>query len=359
MAIEFFDGFDHYVSAATGPTGIHGGGWVKPGLDTTHSIVAGRFAGSNAVQITGNGPAGTAGRGLLSKARVTPGVAFSVAVASLFTADRVVAIVLGVGSGMAESSCGLKIRHNENGQLQLARRTGPGVTDHVILAETPHWTVFIQQWNHYSMWGTIGANGSLYVALNGVLLWEFDDIDTRSSLNMTQVSYAHLCSSYDTSTGTPTCQWDDFVMGNTAEQIPDSRVFPRYPVSDAANTGFTPSTGATLYGCVDEAQISTTDYIQASAPGDNCEFGLTPMPYEPKQVLSVAVRAQASKSDAATRVIKFGVKTGTGTIVEGDDLGLSTATSPYRVQIDDNPDTSADWTRADLDALRLRAHVTV
>lgn len=47
------------------------------------------------------------------------------------------------------------------------------------------------------------------------------------------------------------------------------------PNSDISNTNWSPSTGTTLYGCIDETTASDTDYIRGTSSSAVCEIGLS------------------------------------------------------------------------------------
>ena len=51
------------------------------------------------------------------------------------------------------------------------------------------------------------------------------------------------------------------------------------PVSDTSSGSWTPSTGTSLYGCVDEVTPDDADYIMTSTAGSSCEMALATTAY--------------------------------------------------------------------------------
>ena len=47
------------------------------------------------------------------------------------------------------------------------------------------------------------------------------------------------------------------------------------PASDVSNSGLSPSTGSTIYGCIDETTVSDTDYVSCSGAGNTFEVKLS------------------------------------------------------------------------------------
>jgi len=67
------------------------------------------------------------------------------------------------------------------------------------------------------------------------------------------------------------------------------------PNSDVAAGSWTPSTGATLYGYIDEESYSDIDYIQVANANSTCEIGLSSVT-DPESSSNHIVRYRARKA---------------------------------------------------------------
>lgn len=351
MGIEFFDSFDSYLNGAADARGYRAGKYI--GYGGIFNIVAGRFAGSFALQIVSDNNFNIRGR--LYRSRATPSAEFSVGAAIKLSPNLPAEHMLGVGNGAFEEAMGLGIAHKGNGRLAIQRRNGNTTTSYQVLAQTEDYAVQFEQWNHYAFSGRIGASEDLVFALNGFPILTVNDVDTRSSLNLTEVTHIGMAGMDRANVVT----YDDLVIRDDALPVPDCRIFTLRPTGDVANSGFTPSTGSALYAMLDEQGPDLTDYISASLAGDYCEMSLGDIPYVPDEIYSVAVRGLASKTDAASRALALGLKTSGGTILNGGETGLPTSAAPIRWQQDVSPDTNAEWTRDEINGLILRPIVTV
>lgn len=74
------------------------------------------------------------------------------------------------------------------------------------------------------------------------------------------------------------------------------------PNSDISNTGWSPSTGTTLWGCVDEVTASDTDFITGTSTSAVCTIGLSSVE-DPltDSGFTFRIRAKANGSGAGER----------------------------------------------------------
>jgi hypothetical protein len=152
-------------------------------------------------------------------------------------------------------------------------------------------------------------------------------------------------------------QWiDDFFWRSDAAAVAwmgDIRCYARMPVSDQSVT-FTKSTGASNFGCVDEAQQNAlTDYVFDSNPGDADFYGVASIASTPATVFATVTRAYMQKSDAGTRTAAVQLKSG-GTTVASPTLTLTTSGWLWAWRMDlTDPATSAPWTPAGVNAAQI------
>lgn len=367
MGIEFFDSFDSYSSNSVSSTGLLSGGYSTVRGSATSGGGAGtptpgRFPESQGVfnyTLTGNWCA-------INWLRINPNTQFSVGVAYKDNgypgSIPKKSFVLMAGHGDPDTEKCLALGITVLGEICVCIRTGAAASAWTILGKTRPNTVFLGQWNHYAFYGEIAASGSVGVNLNGFPVEElqFEGIDTRGFGVSPQCNYVSMGGQWGSSVQeSETGAWDDIVIRDDSEPVPDARIMSLRPNADGANSGWTPSTGTVLNAMIDEISVDQTDYIQATSVGMYAEIGVADLPYVPDEIYSVAVRGYVSKSDAASRALVLGLKTGAGTIVNNGETGLSTSASPVRWQIDNDPDTAAPWLTPGVNALLLRPLVTV
>jgi len=144
--------------------------------------------------------------------------------------------------------------------------------------------------------------------------------------------------------------FDDLVWG-TGGWPGDRRVIFLAPTSDATK-GWTASTGADNYACVDERPPSDTDYVSCTADQID-EYGCADFAGTGKIVGSVTVIARAKKSDGGSDdKITLGLGDGTNT-ADGSAVSVLTSYQHYWYTKSTAPDGGA-WTDTDVDNLELR-----
>lgn len=136
------------------------------------------------------------------------------------------------------------------------------------------------------------------------------------------------------------------------------RISTCLPTSDGGTLNWTPSTGTSHYAVVDEAQVSTADYLSASTVGNRDILGLADLPVTPATIHQIQVKAWAQKTDVASREINLGVGSG-ATVSDGTGIALSTTNTLISRTLTQDPNTSAAWGKSAIDALTLQPNVAV
>jgi hypothetical protein len=108
------------------------------------------------------------------------------------------------------------------------------------------------------------------------------------------------------------------------------------PSSDISAGSWTPSTGATLFGCIDETPYSDTDYISV-AVGSTCEVGLPPFAFPVTAGVTLSFRANSNAASTITISLKQNGSVITGTTA---CTWVHAALSSGFAQIDDTLTTS-------------------
>jgi len=131
-------------------------------------------------------------------------------------------------------------------------------------------------------------------------------------------------------------------------------LYVQLPNADGSTNGWTPSAGDE-YECVDEAPPTFTDYISTDAGTVNTlstftHAGLSLSAYDSIPCVAVAGFAQLDASGAGT--VRM-VLDSNGTESDGTSTTLSTSGQYIHHFVEQDPDTSAAWTKAGVDAVEF------
>jgi hypothetical protein len=213
-------------------------------------------------------------------------------------------------------------------------------------------------WNFIEVWPVInGSTGSVEVRLNSVTIAAL----TVTGAN-TQVSgnawwdTLELCS--DTSEP-DTFLIDDLYYGDTTEgvgsypgtvPIGDCHVQTLFPVGNGS-VQFTPLANANWQEVSETAMDSDTSYNYDSTVGNEDLFNFAALPSNTTLIYGIQVTGAYRKDDSGARQVKQGVKSGAAETY-GADWSLSEANYVYFTdQWILDPNTSANWATAAVNAL--------
>jgi hypothetical protein len=230
-------------------------------------------------------------------------------------------------------------------------------------------------WNHIEVQVYLhDTAGWIRVAVNGVHRYEATTLDTKYDSSECWSVANHI--GYYTSVGgtyaTP-FYMDDYIIydfeGDSAEETdfcPNTDgdgIATNYigelqcmylPVNgDTAEDDWVPSSGSDAYAMVDETTPNDADYISSTASGDLSEFALTDLPEDITYVRGLQLIGRLSKSDSGAAMIQFGMKSVAATD-DADERPVTVEPTYWWDFINVDPNTSARWTRASLNAAWLR-----
>jgi hypothetical protein len=126
-----------------------------------------------------------------------------------------------------------------------------------------------------------------------------------------------------------------------------------FPNGDTAEADWAKSTGTTGYTLIDEHNPDDTDYIYSTAVGDLSEFDLEDLPEEITYIRGLGIHQRLSKSDSGAAFTKAGMKSVAAT-TDAAERPITVAPTYWRDTVDVDPNSSARWTRASLNAAWLR-----
>ncbi len=133
-----------------------------------------------------------------------------------------------------------------------------------------------------------------------------------------------------------------------------------FPQTDAtaagSNATLTPSTGTDHGALVDETSPNTTDYNASANVGDKDTYNYPSMSLS-GTVLGVQTNLYVVKTDAAARTVCAVVRSG-GTDYDGANVSPQTSYTYQSTVFAQNPDTAADWTSSEVNALEAGMKVT-
>lgn len=151
---------------------------------------------------------------------------------------------------------------------------------------------------------------------------------------------------------TTQCAWDDLYVNDEAVRLGPQRISTYYPSADTATSDFTPSTGATNFGTIDETTANVTDYNEGGTQGLADLFDFPDFPYSPPNIRAIQLHTTAAKTDVNTKKLELLVDD--GTLSAGPAQTLTTSPlfqTPYVLPV--TPTGSNPWTKAALDSLKI------
>lgn len=144
---------------------------------------------------------------------------------------------------------------------------------------------------------------------------------------------------------------DDLGAHNT-DFVGDQKVFWLPPDSDTAQADWTPSTGATSYGVLDEAPPNDTDYLSLAATTGKTDVGCANLPGGVVSVAAVIATIRSRKDDAGVCDLNPGIKSG-ATYATGAGQPQTTAALYFNQVFEVDPVSTAPFTPAEVNALKL------
>lgn len=184
------------------------------------------------------------------------------------------------------------------------------------------------------------SGGTAEARVNGVVVVTLPSGDTQNTAN----AFANQFLLRGPGSG---FRFDDLYVASGTSYYGDVRVQAIYPDSAGNYTQFTPSAGSN-YQCVDEAVANDdTDYVSSAtaAQKDSYGFGAVGITGSVKGIQSLILHR---KDDAGSRTIRRLVRV-SGTDYNGSNISVGDSYQYAREIIETNPNTSADWTIADID----------
>lgn len=220
-----------------------------------------------------------------------------------------------------------------------------GVTSTVLPSST---------WAHIEikvMCGT-GTSGSITVRQNGTQTLALTGIDTGSA-SIDGVGLRLGVAGATAPNGSWAAIVDDWwVCDGTGsinnDFLGDCRVLAMVPIGAGSSTQLVPSTGSN-WACVDEIPPVTTDYVGSSVIGAKDLYDFTVLGGSYTDIKGARLISYAQSSDAGVIKGRNICKSGAVT-ANGSDLTMAPTVQVFSSMFETDPNTSAAWTNANINA---------
>lgn len=246
------------------------------------------------------------------------------------------------------------LAYNSSGQLRICR--GPGQTS-VLATSTP--AMSANTWHHIECkYVCHNTAGSAVVKLDGVEVINVSGVDTSDNGAAALDGVMMFGANSDPNPNSK--DYDDLWVVDTSGSVNNDflgrcSVVALHPDGAGGSTQWTPNTG-TNHGAVDEVgQDGDTTYVASATAGnkDLYAFGNLGASDVP---LAVEVFAVTKKDDATARTFATTMRSG-ATDADGPTYTQTTSYDYTELYRDTDPDTSAAWTKAGVDALQAGVKV--
>lgn len=341
------DGFDLYADRAD----VLKGGWSALNSGPSMSTSQGRYGGGC---LTNNNSARAWVQSLGSIAGgSTVHFAFHYYVGALGSGtanDPIINIFDGTDTTM------FRIEHNTSGDVKCYNAAGSqlGSTASAAIVNTAwHWIEV------KITFGTTSGNASAKVYLNGSLILNVSSVNIYVGTGIN--NRGQLVKFYGSNGGS---RFDDVIIwdtsGSSVNSFPlgECKIDTLSPNADGTNNDWGKSTGSTRYTLVDDGISGTanddTDYLTSSTVGDKTDIAMSNLSDNPTTIYATQMRVRAKKVDVGPRTYRVNAlvsgSTSTGT-TKGAPIEYCWHRSGFFYL---DPNTSAAWTAAGINALQMQ-----
>jgi hypothetical protein len=371
------DGFDHYgTDVANMLDGSYADAYHGGGTDDQVRLVATPVAtGTNALYIRTAGPNSSSGglRWVLPTTKDKLGAAGRFYFPNLPTVNTGAAIFDFLSSPTRSQ---LVCFVDSSGALRFYRGSYWGTNGNVgtLVAQTDP-VLTAGAYNHVEVQVYIhDTDGWVRVAVNGVHRYSATSLDTKyDSSNVASIAnhipyygnngiigdsdfYLDDLIYYDfTGTAATDTDFCPTVNGSgvATNYIANLQVWPLFTNGNTSEDDWGKSTGTSASALVNETTPDDGTYIYATAAGDLTELSLDDLPVNITYIRGLGIHGRLSQSDAGAAMIKLGMKSVAATS-DAAERPLTVAPTYWRDAINVDPNSSARWTRASLNAAWVR-----
>jgi hypothetical protein len=205
------------------------------------------------------------------------------------------------------------------------------------------------------------SGGLIDVRVDGTSVVSVTNVDTRNGGASGAINRVELRGLIHSSSVGATV-FDNLTVNNTSGSAPTSwpglrRIETIFPNSDEV-AQWTPSQGGLNYELVNDATPDLLTWVQSNTSGQVDRYGLANLSGTPTAIDAVQLVTRAGRSDSGARTMRGLIRSGTTT---SNGATFTPAATPngqyYRDTWHDDPNTSAAWTAAAVDALEAGIEV--
>lgn len=350
MALLWMDGFDHYGGNISN---MLNGVWaqttgslstVNPRTGTHHFL----RSGSSVL------------RRVLGGAKTTVGFGAAYYLTELPSEnDEVGLLTMSDASNLQQISFGIQ----STGTMTVVRGGTTGVNGTVIhTTATP--VVVAEAYQHIEFRvGVHSTNGSVEVRVNGVTVINLVDVDTNPT-GAGEVSQLSLAKYGPSSSNTTTHMDDVFAWDDTGttnnDFLGDRRVRTIYPDSDTATAEWSIVGAVNGFDAINQTgPDGDTTYIEADTNVPvTSEFGLQDLPASTGAIAAVQTYIMQRKTEAGDGNTQTSLISG-ASVADGADRPITEVYTYGQDVFETDPDTGSAWTKAGVDAAKLRLRRTL
>lgn len=355
MAIQFFDGFDQYASAANLALSY-------PSMTQTNWTVpnTGQPFGRGRIAVHASGVASSGLPKDLPTA-VPTGTAFGFSCHLMVNSYPAAFDRAGIIQFMEGGTNHMDVRVGSDGSL-YPTRNGSYITT------ATNRQLQLGQWYHFEckmvVHDTLGEveiriDGETWYIMNSSIMGT--NVDTRNAATGTINAIRMLPKFSGSTPGSFSIDnavfWDATGAVNN-NWLGSAEVLTIQPDADDSVTGWAANTGA-AYAAIDDGAAGSdgdTTYIASANNGDIASFTLADLPITPDTVLAVESFIVARKTDSATRNLRHGIVSGSD-MAESADTPMGAAYAGFFSVFETDPQGGGAWTAARVNALKSRVKV--
>jgi len=197
--------------------------------------------------------------------------------------------------------------------------------------------------------------GSVHVRVNGFEVLAITDVDTKNGGTSTELDSIYI-GQIERSTNADDQRIDDIYICNGAGEIHNDflgpcKVYTLKPDGNGTYSEFTGSDSDSTdnYLLVDDLPLTTgSDYVEASTDDSIDTYTFEDVPTD-GEVIGIELRAAALKTGTGAKSFAFVTRIN-DTDYTSDDIPLGESVALYSQLMTENPDTSATWEAAEINA---------
>lgn len=348
MTLLWMDGFDHYGTGATGNANMLAGTYGEANVATPEAAQS--RTGGNSLQIYRHQAGFTwAIRRNLGDAYETVGVGFALYLTTIKAANDVIQFCFLNGASGGQ----LAVSSTATGAVTVYR----GAT---LLAQSADGALVASAWQHVEIKARIHSTlGAVEVRVNGVSVISISGVNTQATAEFgarqfgilrggIQFDYFYIDDLY---------VWNDQGTYNN-DFIGDKRVLTVVPDDNTAQADWTPVGAASGYATVDEIpQDGDATYIETQEVGATSEFSIADLVGDYGAISAVMVQSMQRKTVAGVCNVQVSLLSAASE-ASGADRPITEAHTYYCDVFEEDPNTAAPWTKASVNAAKLKIERT-